>query len=123
MSGVTTADSAARADWIGCELNARTSAVPRMREVDIATPFRLILRKRDLMLACLLQLTRRDAFDCLSQGSKRVWPLLHFASRNERLDQLPISCGWLGPARACDQAARHRIAVKAGPVAQTHAVV
>src|SRR2546425_13243104 len=48
MSGVTTADSAARADWIGCEPNARTSAVPRMRKVDIATPLRLILRKRDL---------------------------------------------------------------------------
>ena len=57
MSGVTTADSAARANWIGCEPNARTSAVPRMRKVDIATPFRLILRKRDLMFACLLQLT------------------------------------------------------------------
>ena len=57
MSGVTTADSAARADWIGCEPNARTSAVPRMRKVDIATPLRLILRKRDLMFACLLQLT------------------------------------------------------------------
>src|SRR5262252_4619864 len=47
MSAVTTADSAARADWIGCGQNARTSAMPRMRKVDIATPFRLILRKRD----------------------------------------------------------------------------
>src|SRR6516165_7013964 len=58
MSGVTTADSAARADWIGCEPNARTSAVPRMRKGDIATPLRLILRKRNLMFACLLRLTR-----------------------------------------------------------------
>jgi hypothetical protein len=57
MSGVTTAESAARADWIGCEPNARISAVLRMRKVDIATPLRLILRKRDLMFACLLQLT------------------------------------------------------------------
>src|SRR6478752_144331 len=56
-SGVTTADSAARADWIGCEPNARTSAVPRMRKVDIATSLRFILRKRDPMFACLLQLT------------------------------------------------------------------
>src|SRR5262245_30243771 len=45
MSGVTTADSAARADWIDCEPNARTNTVPRTRKVDIATPFRLILRK------------------------------------------------------------------------------
>src|SRR5262245_37715492 len=40
MSAVTTADSAARADWIGCALNARTSVIPRMRKVDMATPFR-----------------------------------------------------------------------------------
>src|SRR5262245_7649515 len=49
MSGVTTGDSAPRADRIGCEPNARTSAMPRMSKVDIATPFRLLLRKRDLM--------------------------------------------------------------------------
>src|SRR6516164_2795770 len=75
MSGVTTADSAARADWIGCEPNARTSAVPRMRKVDIATPFRLILRKRDLMFACLLQLTSemRSSFEtCLAAGNESL---------------------------------------------------
>jgi len=50
-----------------------TSAVPRMREVDIAIPLRLILRERGLMFACLLQLTRpcTHKLGCALPGDKQ----------------------------------------------------
>ena len=70
MSGVTTADSAARADWIGCEPSARTSAVPRMRKVDVATPLRLILRKRDLMIVSVQTIQNYNAATSARRGSR-----------------------------------------------------
>src|ERR1700730_14364156 len=72
MRGVTTADSAARADGIGWEPHARTSAVPRMRKVDIATPLRLVLRKRDLMFACGSK-AERLALSTICPVCPRVW--------------------------------------------------